>query len=97
MENLSIHILALTFTLAANSAGAECYADYKASKSNPLKLHYGVIELPSGACSNKNKAKRNIQNRIKVGGWNLLNVISVFDASGLAQRKQSAGKFYLRF
>ncbi len=30
-------------------------------------------------------------------GWSLLNVVSVFDESGLAERKDSAGPNYLRY
>jgi len=99
MKNHLIYGLAIAgaLSLSAASAQAACYADYKAKKAGPLKLHYGVIELPNAACKNRKKAHRNIQNRIKVGGWNLLNVMSVFGPEGLAQRKQSAGRFYLRF
>jgi hypothetical protein len=32
-------------------AAAACYADYRAQKTNPLDLHYGVIQLPDDACS----------------------------------------------
>jgi hypothetical protein len=30
-------------------------------------------------------------------GWQLLNVLSVFDESGLEERKDSAGEYYLRY
>mgnify|MGYP000391423943 CR=1 FL=1 len=74
---------------------AECYADYKAKRDSPLQLHYGVMQL-SGACS-RAAARAEMAARLEQGGWTLLNVLSVFDESGLSERKGSAGKFYLRF
>ncbi len=82
-------------TLAAHSAQAECYADYKAKQNNPLRLHYGVAQI-NGTCS-ASQAKRELQPRLTSDGWVLLNVLSVFDSSGLAARKADAGKFFLRY
>ncbi len=78
-------------------AEAGCYADYKAKRDNPLKLHYGVIELPDTACGSKQAAARQIAGRIGRDGWTLLNVLGIFDANGLNQRKDSAGAYFLRF
>ena len=83
------------FAVAAQAASAECYADYKAKRDNPLKLHYGVMQV-SGNCS-KQAATAQIAKRLRANGWTLLNVLSVFDGSGLNERKNSAGQFYLRF
>ena len=88
--------LALSLIAVAASADAACYADYKAKTDNPLRLHYGVIELPAEACS-LSAAPGVIAGRIAADGWQLLNVLSVFDDSGLAERKDSAGPFYLRY
>lgn len=87
------------FALCALSgpANAACYADYKAKKENPLKLHYGVIELPDTACDSTNSAAAAIAPRLAKAGWNLLNVLSLFDQSGLNERKPSAGAYFLRF
>lgn len=82
---------------AAGSASAECYADYKAKQDNPLRLHYGVIELPDAACGSRNAAATEIDRRIGRGGWQLLNVMSIFGADGLAERKASAGPFFLKY
>ncbi len=79
------------------SAFAECYADYKAKKDDPLKLHYGVIELPDNACQSQQAAAQAVAPRLADNGWTLLNIVGVFDASGLAERKPSAGKFFLRY
>jgi len=38
-----------------------------------------------------------IQRRIAKGDWQLLNVLSIFDAAEAQNRKESAGQFFLRF
>ncbi|HHB80582.1 MAG TPA: hypothetical protein ENK83_02380 [Aliiroseovarius sp.] len=88
--------LALTLSLAGTAAQAGCYADYKAKKDNPLKLHYGVAQIAGDQC-NKGAAQAQIAARIAADGWRLLTVLSIFDDSGLAERKASAGKFFLRY
>ena len=88
--------LTCTFLIAAGPALAECYADYRAKMDNPLRLHYGVIELPADACS-VGAAAPVIASRIAEGGWDLLQVVSVFDESGLATRRADAGDYFLRF
>jgi hypothetical protein len=90
-------VLALLAGLAiAGPAHAECYADYKAKRDNPLRLHYGVAEVPDAAC-NKNAAAAAIAPRVARDGWTLLNVMSIFGPEGLAERKQSAGAYFLRY
>lgn len=91
--------LAALFALAGLPAAAECYADYKAKRNDPLKLHYGVIALPDAACASTEAAMAEIGPRIAVDGWTLLKVVEIFDAAGLAngEREANAGKFYLRY
>jgi hypothetical protein len=96
MKQLKTIALAGTLMLAAAPALAECYADYRAKMDNPLRLHYGVIELPADACS-VGAAAPVIAARIAQGGWDLLQVVSVFDQSGLTPRRADAGEFFLRF
>jgi hypothetical protein len=43
--------LAAALGILAGPAAAACYADYRAQKTNPLDLHYGVIQVPDDACS----------------------------------------------
>ncbi|WP_299664357.1 hypothetical protein [uncultured Ruegeria sp.] len=88
--------LALTALISVGSqaAAADCYADYKAKQDNPLRLHYGVMQVSS--CS-KGSAQKEVAKRLKSNGWTLLNVMSVFEADELDQRKANAGKFYLRY
>ena len=92
------HILALlllALALPATAASADCYAGYKAKKDGPLRLHYGVAEI-RGACD-KAAAGRELEARRAAGGWKLLEVVDVFDASGLEERRSSAGENYLRY
>ncbi len=97
MFEAMIKTLILTLAvMAATPANAACYADYKAKLDNPLRLHYGVIELPDDACTPKD-AKGQIAQRIGVDGWQLLNILSIFAADGLEQRKDSAGQYFLHY
>ena len=91
--------LSLVLLLAAlQPATAACYADYKAKKDGgALKLHYGVVQVSNGACKNREKAEKEVRNKVSRGGWTVLNVLSVFDESGLDKRRQSAAEFFLRF
>lgn len=90
-----IYIAALGLMTLASTAQADCFADYKAKRDNPLRLHYGVAQV-SGDCVTSNAAAQ-LQGRLASDGWTLLNVLSVFDASGLNKRKASAGSYYLRY
>lgn len=87
--------LAATLALATSASAAGCYADYKAKQDNPLRLHYGVAQV-SGQCS-RTAAAAELSARLARAGWTLLNVVSVFGDEGLAERRDSAGQFFLRF
>lgn len=89
-----IGAVALTLGLAL-PAQAACFADYKARRDNPLQLHYGVAEI-SGQCT-KAAAEAQLRTRLDRAGWRLLNVLQVFDESGLDSRRGTAGEFFLRF
>jgi hypothetical protein len=94
---LKASVAALAFALIfAGAAQAECYADYKAKQDAPLRLHYGVIALPDNACS-AGAAAGVIAPRLAQQGWTLLNVLSIFGPEGLAERKASAGAYFLSF
>lgn len=83
--------------LLAGPAGASCYADYKAKQGSPLRLHYGVAEIPDAACGGKAAAASALAPRLAQQGWTLLNIVSIFGPEGLDQRKDSAGQYFLRF
>ena len=86
---------ALLLALVPSASAAECFADYKAKRDNPLRLHYGVAQI-TGPCSNP-QARDELAARLERNGWTLLNVLSLFDATGLEERQRSAGQYYLRF
>ena len=79
--------------MPAQAAG--CYADYKAKQDNPLRLHYGVAELRE-ECS-VSAAEAELPERLAADDWQLLNVLGTFDDTGLEERKESAGEFFLRY
>lgn len=81
--------------LSASMAHAACYADYKAKQDNPLRLHYGVVQV-RGECSVR-EAQNQLRSALSRDGWQLLNVVGVFEDDGLEQRRESAGEFFLRY
>jgi predicted amidohydrolase YtcJ len=87
--------LTTALLLATSTAQAACYADYKAKQDNPLRLHYGVIELPQSQCT-PGQAATALRQRLG-DGWKLLQVMGVFDDNGLNERRASAGAFFLRY
>jgi hypothetical protein len=93
MKHLSFSLCLLL--LGTTAAQAACYADYKAKQDNPLRLHYGVAAV-SGDCTVA-AAERQLGARLDSNGWQLLNVLGVFDDAGLDERKDSAGEFFLRY
>lgn len=88
--------LALAVVVAATTASAECYADYKAKRDDPLRLHYGVAQISDANCSRRG-AEAELQGRLSAAGWTLLNVVSTFGPEGLGERQASAGEYFLRF
>ncbi|WP_342077443.1 hypothetical protein [Yoonia sp. SS1-5] len=93
MRNLSFTFM--VFMLAAGTANAACYADYKAKQDGPLRLHYGVVEV-RGECSAGSAADQ-LRDALARDGWQLLNVLGVFDEAGLDGRKDAAGEYFLRY
>ena len=81
----------------SSAAEAACYADYKAKQEAPLRLHYGVVQVDVTPCQQSGTVTSIVKERIARGGWQLLQVQSVFDESGLDRRKQDAGQYFLRF
>lgn len=93
MKHIILSILILC--LGIGTAQAACYADYKAKRDGPLRLHYGVAEI-SGDCD-KPAAEVELRDRLVSDNWQLLNVLGVFDTAGLEDRKESAGEYFLRY
>lgn len=94
MKTLSV-VAALLLGLAG-MAEAECYADYKAKKDDPLQLHYGVAQVADANCD-RGAAEGELAPRLAADGWTLLNVLSTFGPEGLEERKASAGEYFLRY
>jgi len=89
--------LALPLALAATGARAECYADWKAKQDGPLRLAYGVSQIPDDACGRRKAAAAAVGPRLARDGWTLLDILSTFGPEGLAERQGSAGEFFLRY
>ena len=89
--------LAFALLLAASGAWAQvpCYADYKASREDPLQLQYGVAEV-RGECTLP-AAEEELRPRLADDGWQLLEVMTTFDESGLEEKRESAGEYFLRY
>lgn len=88
-------IVLISALAAAGSAQAACYVDYKAKQDSPLRLHYGVAQI-DGDCTPEATATE-LASRLEEQGWQLLTVMDIFDESGLDERKESAGEYFLRF
>ena len=87
----------ILWTGTAIGGHAACYADYKAKKDNPLKLHYGVVQVSDGDCRSTSATKSAVTKKLSSAGWTLLSVLGTFDESGLDKRRGEAGQYFLRF
>jgi len=91
----TLPLLAAALTLGlAGPVSAACYADYKAKRDNPLRLHYGVAEVT--ACDPQGAAAE-LAPRLQAAGWELLDLVSVFGADRLEEKRASAGEYFLRY
>ena len=90
-------ILASLVTLALSaSAQAQCFADYKAKQDNPLRLQYGIVELPPEACASRAAAQPYVARVLAASGWTLLTIESIFGPNDLPARSANAGAIYRR-
>lgn len=90
-------LLILSLALVPAAASAACYADYKAKRDAPLRLHYGVIEIDISPCTMSDRVTAVVAERLSAADWQLLQVQSVFGNGGLGERKKDAGRYFLRF
>lgn len=97
MKYVSLLFTALVLLAIASAADAACYADYKAKRDQPLRLHYGVMQIDSDPCAMSERVRKIVASRLSKAGWQLLQIRSVFDDSGLEKRKSDAGQYFLRF
>lgn len=87
----------LVLIALALPAQADCYLDYKAKQDDPLRLHYGVAQVPDPLCGEKKAARAEMEPRLAAGGWQLIKILGFFGPEGLAERKASAGDYFLRY
>ncbi len=93
----TLPLLALLMGLTlASQASAQCYADFKAKQDNPLRLQYGIIELPASACGSRQEAASYAAPVIARSGWTLLQIESIFGASEFQSRSAHAGVIHRR-
>lgn len=90
-------LLAAALTVAGAPAGARCFADYKAKQDEPLRLHYGVVELQIEPCEMSADIEADVARRIGVDGWTLLQITSVFGEDELGAKQGDAGDYFLRY
>lgn len=94
---LAILALGAGLVLSALPAAAQCYADYRAQRTGPVRFHYGVAQLPVNACGNPGAAARHLAPQLQRDGWTLVDILSTFGPEGLASRQGRAGQFFLRY
>ena len=99
MPRLALRLVVLPFLvlMLAQATRAECYVDYKAKQDDPLRLAYGVSQVSDEACGKPKLAKAELAPRLAADGWTLMKIVSSFGPEGLAERKASAGEFFLRY
>ena len=96
MKTLSFIAASLVALTLAGQASSQCFADYKAKQDNPLRLQYGIIELPASACGSRGAARSYAAPVIGASGWTLLQIESIFDATEFQRRRANAGAIHLR-
>ncbi len=97
MKTTTLLIAVMALVGLADPLHAACYADYKAKQEGPLRLHYGVMRIDIEPCAMSDTVRGTVAGRLSAAGWQLLQVQSVFDDSGLEKRKPDAGEYFLRF
>lgn len=85
------------FVVTAGSAQAACFVEYKAKKDDPLRLHYGILQLNSASCPSKSDAAAQAASRLSKGGWTFLNVVGMSKDTPSAGKKANAGSNYLKY
>ena len=93
----ALALITLAASLAVlTPAAAQCFADYKAKQDNPLRLQYGIVELPPQACADQGAARAYVRQVVERSGWTLLQIESIFGADGFASRRARAGQIHFR-
>ena len=88
--------IGLALALLPAASQAACFAEYKAKRDNPLKLHYGIAKLDDASCTTA-AAQKALTPRLAADGWVLLSIVGFVDSAALEGKKQSAGAYFLRY
>ena len=92
------YVYSLLLILMAGTVSAQtCFVHYKAKQDDPLKLHYGVMNVTSDDCSALTDITATTAARLSPAGWTLLNVVKADTMTPSAEEISNAGDFYLRF
>lgn len=97
MTRVAASLTALVVLLAAGGAEARCFADYKAKRDAPLRLHYGVIEIEADPCEPTPEVEAEVAQRIAAEDWTLLQVLGTFGDDEVDDRRDDAGDYFLRY
>ena len=90
------YIILIYAIFMVTTANAACYASYKAKRDDPLKLHYGVMQLPDQQCTPKAATQASAL-RLLPHGWILLNLLTVSLTIPTPTQKENAGENFLRY
>ena len=88
--------LAALFAALALPASADCFAEYKAKRDDPLRLHYGIMALPA-PCPDRRAAAGALAPRLAAAGWTLLDVVALSTTQPTDEMQANAGQHYLRY
>lgn len=77
MKHMYLLIAAMAALLSAQPADAACRVEYKAKMDNPLRLDFGVADLPDAACASKAAAAKALAPKLQKQGWTLLAIVSI--------------------
>ena len=90
------YLIFIYVVFISSVADAACYVSYKAKRGDPLKLHYGVIQLPDQQCTAEAAVQASAL-RLLPHGWILLNLLTVSPNIPTPTQKENAGENFLRY
>ena len=92
-------LLLVTLFLSSFShmAFGDCYADYKAKKNEPLRLHYGIAKMNPSLCDSRDAVILELSARLRADGWILLKLMDLFGKDDLKERRDNAGAYFLKY
>ena len=92
-----IILVILCLSIFPYMAFGDCYADYKAKKNEPLRLHYGIAKINQSLCNSRDAVILELNDRLQADGWILLKLMDLFGRDDLEERKGNAGAYFLKY